>query len=80
MHTILSNLTLYFQIPEYILGILLGIVTSLPEFITFLESQKHHSMYNEEGVIEATNNLLTSNLFNLCIIQSIGIILYVMVK
>ena len=28
------------------------------------------------GVVEATNNLLTSNMFNLFIIQSIGIIVY----
>lgn len=80
LHMVLENLTLHFQIPEFILGILLGVVTSIPELITFFESQRHHQGNSQHGVIEATNNLLTSNLFNLCIIQSIGIIIYAMVK
>ena len=33
-------------------------------------------MANKIGVVEATNNLLTSNILNLFGIQSIGIILY----
>ena len=28
-----------------------------------------------EGVIETTNNLLTSNLMNLCVVQSVGILI-----
>ena len=74
----LENLTNYFKIPEVVLGITLGIITSIPELITFFESQKHHDKKENEhlGVIEATNNLLTSNLLNLFIIQSIGIIIY----
>ena len=74
----LTNLCIKFNITEFILGVLLGVITSIPELITFIESQKHH-MKNENretGVVEATNNLLTSNIMNLFIIQSIGILIY----
>lgn len=74
----LGNLASYFNIPEIILGVLLGFITSIPELITFFEAQKHHNKKENEqlGVIEATNNLLTSNVLNLFIIQTIGIIIY----
>lgn len=72
---VLDNLCTLFYIPEFILGILLGFITSLPELITFFESQRHHEE-EKEGVVEATSNLLTSNIMNLFVIQSIGIILY----
>lgn len=67
-----------FDIPEIIIGILLGFITSMPELITFFESQRHHKKNdnNVSGVVEATNNLLTSNILNLFIIQSIGILIY----
>ena len=68
-----------FNVLEMIIGILLGIITSIPELITFFEAQRHHKEANNEseGVIEATNNLFTSNILNLFIIQSIGILLYI---
>lgn len=72
----LENLANYFEISEIILGIALGLITSIPELITFFESQKHYSENEELGVVEATNNLLTSNILNLFIIQSIAIIIY----
>lgn len=72
---VLQNLCVRFNIPEIIIGILLGFITSLPELITFFESQKHHES-EKEGVIEATSNLLTSNVINLFVIQSIGIVIY----
>lgn len=74
----LENLAKFFQIPEFVLGITLGFITSIPELITFFESQKHHNKREKEelGVIEATNNLLTSNVLNLFFIQSIGILIY----
>lgn len=74
----LENLAEIFFIPEIVLGVLLGFITSIPELITFYESQKHYkNKKNEElGVIEATNNLLTSNILNLFIIQSIGILIF----
>lgn len=70
----LQNLADIFKIPELVLGIMLGFITSLPELITFFESQRHHKE-DREGVIEATNNLFASNLLNLFVIQSIGIII-----
>ena len=74
----LENLCLRFGISQLIIGVVLGFVTSIPELITFFESQKHHekSQNNILGVVEATNNLLTSNMMNLFIIQSIGMVIY----
>lgn len=76
----LNNLCNQFNISQTIIGILLGFITSIPELITFFEAQKHHKKQNNDemlGVIEATNNLLTSNVLNLFIIQSIGILIYI---
>lgn len=74
----LENLCLRFEIPQLIIGIILGFATSIPELITFFESQKHHAKAQNEmlGVVEATNNLLTSNMMNLFVIQSIGVIIF----
>lgn len=73
----LENLANYFGISQTVIGVLLGIVTSIPELITFFESQKHYTSKHHEilGVVEATNNLLTSNLLNLFVIQTIGILI-----
>lgn len=78
----LENLAGYFKISEVVLGIVLGFITSIPELITFFESQRHHKKEkNQElGVVEATNNLLTSNVLNLFVIQTIGIVIYQFVK
>jgi Ca2+/Na+ antiporter len=75
----LENLCNQFHISQTIIGILLGFITSIPELITFFESQKHYKRKKEDailGVVEATNNLFTSNILNLFAIQSIGIIIY----
>lgn len=73
---VLEKMAQIFNIPEVIIGITLGFITSIPELITFFESQKHYKKAKvQEGVIEATNNLLTSNILNLFIIQTIGIII-----
>ena len=77
----LTNLSNSFGLPEFVLGILLGVITSIPELITFIEAQrkakkKTNDETNKLGVIEATNNLLTSNILNIFAIQSIGILLY----
>lgn len=77
---VLENLSESFGIAEYVLGILLGFITSVPELVTFFEAQKHYKNENDKkllGVIEATNNLLTSNMLNIFIIQSIGIFIYI---
>ena len=66
-----------FNISQIIIGILLGFMTSLPELISFIEAQRHYR--NEEdnilGVVEASNNLLTSNILNLFVFQSLGIVI-----
>lgn len=74
----LDNLCNEFRIPQVIIGVLLGLITSIPELITFFESQKYYKGEDENellGVVEASNNLLTSNTLNLFIIQSIGMML-----
>lgn len=76
---VLENLCIIFKIPEMIIGVLLGFITSIPELITFFESQKHHKN-EKEGVVEATSNLLTSNMMNLFVIQSIGIFIYIIIS
>ena len=74
----LENLSQVFNIPEAIIGIVLGFVTSIPELITFIEAQKHHNKTSNDtqGVIEATSNLFTSNMLNLFVIESIGILIF----
>ena len=59
----LETLCKLFNISEAIIGILLGFITSIPELMTFFESQKHYKKEDDDmlGVVEATNNLLTSN-------------------
>ena len=75
---VLENLANMFNISQMIIGILLGSITSIPELITFFEAQKHHKNKENDilGVVEATNNLLSSNILNLFVIQSIGILVY----
>ena len=73
----LETLCKLFNISEAIIGILLGFITSIPELMTFFESQKHYKKEDDDmlGVVEATNNLLTSNILNLFVIQTIGILI-----
>ena len=75
----LENLCNIFGVSEVIVGILLGFVTSLPELITFFEAQRHYKKVEDNmlGVVEATNNLLTSNILNLFAIQTVGILISV---
>ena len=72
---VLNNLSEAFNIPEFILGVLLGFITSLPELITFFEAQRQDKE-KHEGVVEATGNLLTSNIMNLFVVQTIGILVF----
>ena len=73
----LENLCNLFGVSEVVVGILLGFVTSLPELITFFEAQRHYKKVDDDmlGVVEATNNLLTSNILNLFAIQTVGILI-----
>ena len=72
----LEKLCNSFNVPEIMVGILLGFITSIPELITFFEAQRHHKKIEDNmvGVVEATNNLLTSNTINLFVVQTIAII------
>ena len=74
----LENMANIFNISQTIIGILLGFTTSIPELISFFEAQKHYKQQEDNilGVVEATNNLLTSNILNLFIIQVIGVLIY----
>ena len=74
----LETLCSRFNVPELVVGIVLGFVTSIPELITFFEAQKHHKNAQNDmlGVIEATNNLLMSSVMNLFVIQSFGIVIF----
>ncbi len=77
----LETLCNNFGVSQIIIGVLLGIITSAPEFITFNEAQKYHKKESKEqlkGVIEATNNLISSNMLNLFVIQSVGILIYLL--
>lgn len=78
----LENLCNLFGVSEVIVGVLLGFVTSLPELITFFESQKHYKDVQDDmlGVVEATNNLLTSNILNLFAIQTVGILILAIIN
>ena len=73
----LENLCNLFNVSQTIIGILLGLITSIPELMTFFEAQNYNKKIKNEmdGVVEATNNLFTSNILNLFIIQTIGILL-----
>ena len=78
----IENLCNLFNVSELIIGVLLGFMTSLPELITFIEAQRHHKRLEDDmlGVVEATNNLLTSNILNLFAIQTIGILIVSLLK
>ena len=82
LSSVLKNLCLVFNISQALIGIILGFTTSIPELITFFEAQKHYKgkKENVQGVIEATNNLLSSNILNLFIIQTLGIVIYTLLN
>ena len=66
-----------FNISEILIGFILGMATSIPEFITFIESQKYYSQKdNLLGLIEASNNLVVSNTLNLYVIGTISIVIF----
>jgi Ca2+/Na+ antiporter len=68
-------LCINFNVSQMAIGVLLGFFTSLPEFIAFFESQRHHNKNENDivGMVEAANGLLMSNVMNLFIILTLGI-------
>jgi len=73
----IETLCISFNVSQITIGLLLGFFTSLPEFIAFFESQRHHNKNDNDivGLVEAANGLLMSNVTNLFIILTLGIIL-----
>ena len=75
----LSNLANKHSFNHITLGIMMGIFVSVPELITFISSYLRHKRVknykNDLGVIEVVNNLVTSNVANLCIVHVIAILL-----
>ena len=74
---IVKDLNEVFNLSEWVIGTILGFITSIPELITFIESQRNSKKEenNIAGVVEATNNLLTSNIINLFVVMTIGIVI-----
>ena len=62
-----------FGVPAVVLGGLAAIATSLPEFTTFFSS---FAKNGSSASTEVVHNLLASNVSNLLIIQTIGVIVY----
>ena len=81
---VLEKLGKEFGVPEIILGIIIGIATSLPELLSFFSSYKRHSRCTntnkDKGAVEVINNLVASNVANLCIIQTLAIIVFIIFK
>ena len=62
------------------IGNISGIATSIPELITFIESQKFYkNKDNILGLVESSNNLVVSNTLNLFLIWPISIIISLLV-
>lgn len=68
-------------VSEMLLGMIMGIITSIPELLTFLTSYRRHRRYHhpeeDRGAVEVINNLATSNISNLAIIQTVAIISFI---
>lgn len=65
-----------FSVSTVILGWLTAIATSLPELTTFFASYAAHRRSATDGNAEVMHNLMASNVFNLLVIQAIGITVF----
>ena len=81
LSVVLETLGKEFKVSEIILGIVIGIATSLPELLSFFSSYKRHSRCTnpakDKGAVEVVNNLVASNVANLCIIQTLAIFVFI---
>ncbi|MEG0073907.1 MAG: hypothetical protein RR922_04625 [Clostridia bacterium] len=81
LSSVLEKLGKDLGVPEIILGIIMGFVTSVPELLTFITSYHRHRRYKDpnkdKGAVEVINNLATSNVSNLTIIQTVAIIAFI---
>jgi Ca2+/Na+ antiporter len=67
-----------YGVSEIILGIAIGVVTSLPELTTFFASYAwHRANDSDRATEEVTHNLLASNVSNLLLIQTIGLAIFI---
>lgn len=67
-----------YGVSEIILGIAIGVVTSLPELTTFFASYAwHRANDSDRATEEVTHNLLASNAANLLLIQTIGLAIFI---
>ena len=77
---VLETLGKEMGVSEMILGLIMGITTSIPELVAYISSYRRHKNYRkpetDKGAVEVVNNLATSNISNLTIIQTIAILSY----
>lgn len=67
-----------YGVSEIILGIAIGVVTSLPEMTTFFASYAwHRANDSDRATEEVTHNLLASNASNLLLVQTIGLAIFI---
>jgi len=70
-----------FGIPQVAIGVLIGVVTSLPEMTTFFSSYHgHRRSGTERATEEVTHNVLASNASNLLIVQTVGLAVFLLVS
>ncbi len=76
---ILTRFATNYEINAVYIGIIMGIIVSVPEITIFISSFVRHKRVknykNDKGAIEVVNNLVISNVLNLCIIHAVAIIL-----
>lgn len=69
-----------FGVPEIVLGVVIGVVTSLPELTTFFSSYLwHRNNGSDRANEEVVHNMLASNASNLLLIQTIGLAVFLLV-
>jgi Ca2+/Na+ antiporter len=69
-----------FGVPEIVLGVVIGVVTSLPELTTFFSSYLwHRNNGSDRANEEVVHNTLASNASNLLLIQTLGLVVFLLV-
>jgi Ca2+/Na+ antiporter len=75
-----GSLILFFNIPDWAVGWILGSITSISELTSFIEIYDIHKPKSRTGYIkdtqEAIDALVTSNISNIGLILPLGIIIY----
>jgi Ca2+/Na+ antiporter len=71
-----KELGVVFAVPLVVLGIITAVVTSLPELTTFFSSFSYHKKAGTNGSSEVLHNLMASNVSNLLLIQTVGVVIF----